>query len=133
MSLTSFRQAVQQQLAVALGIEVLSGKIDQALPDRDVGCVWVAGVREYGSNVNVEEVIGKVRVFKQWEQTQAYQQGDIDELEALVETVQSALKAIGTAGPLWYFRVTEVELLIEEHGIEATLVGYEQNIAGLGG
>lgn len=132
MSLTSFRQAVQDKLQDAMGITFVAGMLTAADSNRDIGCVWIAGIRER-SDVQTEEIVARARVFTQFEATQGYRQGDIDQLETLAEQFQTALKTIQlTAGP-WMFRVTEVQLLIDEHGVEATMVGIDDNPNSLGG
>lgn len=132
MSLTSFRQAVQDELQKDLGITFVAGMLTAAANDRTIGCVWAAGIRE-GSDINTEEIVLHARVFTQFEATQGYKQGDIDQLEQLAEQLQTALRdKQATLGP-WFFRVTEVELLIEEHGVQATIVAVDDNLFAAGG
>jgi hypothetical protein len=129
VSLTDFRQNLQNTLETAMSIHFVAGVITTARDDRDIGCVWIAGIRPWGQDGLVEEIVAHARVFTQFEATQGFKQGDIAQLEGLAETFQTALKAVRQSAGPWTFNVTEIALLLEEHGVEATITAFQGNLA----
>lgn len=131
MTLTSFRQDMQDALQDAFGFRFVAGMFEGPSAERDAGCVWARGKREWSENVQVEELFLGVRVFKQWKQTEGTTDlPNADDLEGLLEQVQSTLLPLRTTLGPWMFRVTELEILWEQSAVEATLLGYQTNVAG---
>lgn len=128
-TLVEFRRNVQQELATDLDIRFVAGYYDGPSEEQDLGCVFVRGKREVAEDVNQEELHLGVRVFRQWKQTEGYTEDLSNRLEELAEGIQSSLAdKVTVLGP-WFFRVTELEILWEQAAVEATVVGWQQNLA----
>jgi hypothetical protein len=133
LTLTSFRQAVQDALSDAFPFPFVAGQFEGPSADRDAGCVWARGKREFADNILVEELFLGARVFKQWKQPEGTNDlPNADDLEALLEQVQTTLRPLATTLGPWMFRVTELEILWEQSAVEATLLGMQANLASGG-
>lgn len=131
MSLTTFRKAVQDELAADLGITFVPGLLEGPIENRDLGCVYAAGKSEVSDHVDDELIELRVRVFKRYQQ-QVDPELPLDPsaLEALVESVQNALDDKQTTLGPWFLRVTRAEIDLEAQGIEVTVVGWQANVFG---
>jgi hypothetical protein len=132
-ALTTFRAAVQSGLQTALGIRFYAGIHEGPIEDRDLGCCWAAGKREYAQDVNLEEVFVTVRVFKQFKAKQGFTEYDEVPLENLIDALQDALKPLQTTLGPWMFRVIEITRLEGQYGVEAQLVALQPNRFAAGG
>lgn len=128
--LTAFRNALMDQLATALGVEVVAGIINQPLEDRSIACVWIASVGEVSDAVQLETIDARIRVFRQWKQQSTIDmaEDDVAALETLAETLQTTLKTIQTTAGPWMFRVTGVELDLGSMGVEAAVLATHENL-----
>lgn len=130
VALKTFRQSVQDELDDAFPFPFIAGPWEGPSPDRDFGCVWSRGKRE-ADPVTDEEVFLGVRVFKQWKQVE--ESNDVpnaDELEDFADLVQTTMAQVLTTMGVWFLRVTELEILWEQSGVEATIVGRQLNAGG---
>jgi hypothetical protein len=132
-SLTDFRTNVQSTLALALGITFESGILEGPIEDRTVGCCWSEGKREWAQDVNLEEILLKGRVLLQWKQQQGLNNLQLSTLEELLEDVQAALKPIQVSSGPWQFRLSEIEIVYEQNGVEFSLSALQANLFAIGG
>jgi hypothetical protein len=135
MSLTGFRTAVQNQLATALGIEIVAGKLPEEFraARKDIGCVWPGSAHEVDGQVDLEQLVVYARIYKRFDQSQARNPEkpvDPTEIETLAELIQGSLDDIANApaGGPWYFRVTSVEIDMDYQRVEAVIVGFDANV-----
>lgn len=129
-ALTLFRQAVQTQLQTALGIEFVPGRVDGPVQRQDLGCVWPVGVVEREENVGEQILTVQARVFKKYVENARDSSKPYDpvELEQLQDDATEALDDIQTtAAGVWFFRVTEREILYDDRGVELTILGWSAN------
>lgn len=128
-TLSSFRAAVQAQLAAALGIAFVAGRLEGPIQGRDLGCVFPAAVAEVSPNVSEETLELRARVFKRFQQQlDAETPVDPAPLEALAEQIQAAIKAVETTLGPWFARVTRVDIDTQRQSVEAVIVGFGSNI-----
>lgn len=126
MSLSDFRQGVQDELQADLGITMVAGVREGRSEDRDIGYVWVDRIAEDGTDVNLEVISLTVRVFKQWK-IQEGTHRPVEAFEALIEAVQLSLKDKQTQLGPWFFRVTEILPDYEDMYITATVEARQDN------
>ena len=129
MSLTGFRQAVASQLATALDIPFVDGKLDGPVSRQDLGCTFPGRTEELEGNVDIQQITVYVRVFKRMETNRRNPQvpPDPEPLEAIADLIPASLDDIQTAAGPWYFRVVSVEVDMDTQGVEAVVVGWAQN------
>jgi len=126
MTLSAFRQAVQNELETDLGLTMVAGTREGRSEDRDIGYVWVDAVREDPTDVNVEVISLTVRVFKQWK-IQEGTHRPVDAFEALIEAVQTSLRDKATTLGPWMFRVTEIVPDYEDMYVTASIEAHQDN------
>ncbi len=126
MTLTSFRQAVQDELQADLGVAMVAGIREGRSEDRDIGYVWVETIADDGSDVQVRVITVGVRVFKQWKAQQGTHR-DVTAIEELMESVLASLKDKQTALGPWFFRVPEIVPNYEDMHVTATIVARDAN------
>ncbi len=133
MSLTSFRAAIQAELEKDLAVGTVAFPIEGPLEDRDLVAVWIEGASEVSGAVQEQEITVRVRAFKLWspvpDQVAA---PDVAPLEALMETIQSALKDIQVSAAIqatgvWMFRTTTIVPVYEMWAVDAEIVATQQN------
>jgi hypothetical protein len=134
ITLTGFREAVQAELQVDIGIDFVPGVLVGPVEGRPLGCVWCAGKKEADDNVGDEIIEVHVRAF----QAVVLPQDptvpvDPGPLEELADQIVAALKDKQTAFGPWFTRITELELDMETQGLEITLIGRQENQFLLGG
>jgi len=132
VSLTSFRQNVQDGLAAALGIPFEGGIKEGPVEDRTIGFCWIAGVRDREDGQS-QEIELHAKILKQWRQRAEYGQRAFSELESFTEQLQAALRTVRTSYGPWDFRVAQVELIPEENAVEATILALDVNPQAYGG
>lgn len=134
MSLASFRQAVQDLYAAELDIPFSHALFDGPSEDRDVGCCFSVITRETDEDVNVTQLEVHVRVFKLYVNPDEIQQAEAnaEALEALMLRVQEVIQPNQAGlGGTWFCRVVSVEIDHEAQGVEAVILGWENNPAVL--
>lgn len=130
MTLTSFRQGVANELAADLGITlVVDGRCEGPFT-QELICSWSPGKAPYPTDVNLEQVEVRVRVFKAPPPRRHDAQLPFDPapLEELAETIQTALKDKRTALGPWYFQLLELRIDDERWCVELQLVGLQDNL-----
>lgn len=127
-SLTAFRQGLQDALQTSFGFRFVAGDFPGPSTERDLGCVWVRGKSEWADDVNVEEIHMGVRVFKRWEQPEGTTLPNEDDLERLLELVQTTLKPLNTTLGPWFFRTTDLQIVRDQSAVETTLVAWQSNL-----
>ena len=130
---TTFRLALMSHLQAELGVEFLPGIITGPSVDRDIGCCWTVGITPFEDNALVAVVQVHARVLQKTPgvlDTPALVEEAMAGLEDLSEAMSAALLAIkySLAG-VWYFRVLNLEMDLEENGVEATLQAFRDNPA----
>lgn len=133
MSIVTFRQAVQTELATDLAIDVEAGvPLFDRSDDRTIGFVWVERIAEDPQDVQIEVVTLGVRVFQQWKQQQGTHR-PVDVFEALMESIQTSLKDKQTTLGPWMFRVVELVPDYENMHVTATVEARQSNLFSVGG
>jgi hypothetical protein len=84
-------------------------------------------------DVNLEEILLKGRVLLQWKQQQGLNNLQLSTLEELLEDVQQALKPIQVSSGPWQFRLSEIEIIYEQNGVEFSLSALQANLFAVGG
>lgn len=126
--MTTFREAVESHLATQLAIPFVSGKLEGP-QRRDIGCTFPAAKSEVPGHVNDEYVFVKVRVFKAFVQERdPAAPTDPAALEALAESLQTAMSTVQTGQGPWFNRVTDIEWDMDSYGFEATILGQQSNL-----
>jgi len=132
-AMTTFRGQLAAHLQSSLGIEFLPGIITGPVADRDVGCVWTAGIVPFEDNAQVAAVQVMVRVLQRTPgplDTPAGVEEAMAGLEQIAEDLSAALLAVKySLLGVWYFRVLNMELDLEENGCEATIQAFRENPA----
>jgi hypothetical protein len=127
-ALTDLRKAIADQLQNTLGIEFVPGKLEghQA---RDLGCTFPVGRTEVGEGELPELLTVKVRIYQRYVAVRSPEQpADPAPLEELAVRLLTALDDIQVgAGGVWFFRVPEVEIDMDDQGVEATVVAVAAN------
>jgi len=122
---TTFRQAVQTELAADLGIDVVGGIREGRSEDRSIGYVWVARVGD--APVVLDEIITLgARIFLQWKQQQGTHR-DVTAIEDLIYAIQASLRDKQTTLGPWMCHVSECVPDYENMHVTATIVGYQSN------
>jgi hypothetical protein len=131
--LTDFRLAVAAVVEETTGIRVKAGKFDGPVKNSDLGCAFPMGKREDSSNVSREIMEVRVRLFKNNQDRAADPEISLLDpapLEALIEECQQALAPDGTGGAnvgIWFARMTEAEVNMEQYGIEFAVIAVAWN------
>lgn len=126
MTIEQIRQAVQQELAADLAIDMVAGRVD-ANPRRRAGCAWVTTAAEVEGHVLEENVIVNVRLFEPWQQK--VEPGlpiNPAPLETLADQIRTSLRdkqfQVG-----WFMRVTRVELDYDLYCVDGEVLVWQTN------
>lgn len=133
--LTGFREALQAQLADALGIPFKPGMLEGPIENMPaLGCCWISRVNEVSGRVADEQIEARVRVYKRYEQQiDAETPIDPSPLEAYVEALQASVQAAQTGLGPWYQRLTAAQIDPATQGVEVTIVAWARNAGNAGG
>lgn len=128
VTLSQFRQNVQDELQTDLGIPFVGGKIEGPVGNSDLGCCWAAGKREVPEHVDDEQLELRVRVFVRYEQPIDPEVPiDTSPLEQLADRIQLSLKDKQTSLGVWFLRVTDVEIDPDRQALEVGVYGLQRN------
>lgn len=132
--ITTFRQAVQDELATDLGVTfhagapVFSGPIQEA----NTGFCWADGVTQLDP-ASEQDITVRARVYRRFVEPQGFDDLNPAGLEEMAEAIQAALAdKIATPGTfgVWLIQVAAVEIDHETQSVTATVVGRLANQAG---
>src|SRR6266545_6009257 len=135
---TTLRQNIATQLQASLiasGLvddvfEIVAGKLEGPQVDKDRGSVWVEAIEEDEDDKSIEALDVRLRVFKRFYASRGADLKPYDPapLEAVGEAVQTSLTGYSGNDGVWYYRVTRQEFLIDEQGVEVSILAFSANM-----
>ena len=131
-TVTAFRQALAADLAAALGITFLEGKLEGPQTGAvDIGCTWPGTIQRDSADANRQEIFVFARVFKVFaiQRTPETPLPDPVLLEALAETVQTTIRANRTANGMWFMWLERIDFDMESNSFTCLIGTTQQNIA----
>jgi hypothetical protein len=131
VTLSQFRQNVQDTLAAGLGVTMVPGLLDGPNQFGEWrGSVYVQRVQEDPSRVAEEQLYLIVRVFAPFSSEGVISPNnpyDPTPLEDMVDKLQQVVAANQTGLGAWYQRITAVEIDPVNQGLQATVFAYTDN------
>jgi hypothetical protein len=129
--LTDFRVALQQQLSDALEIDFVAGRLEGPIESRDLGSCYVQRVSEVSGNIQEQDMIAIVRVYKKFNPPQDPEHPyDPAPLELVLDQLQASVKAHQTGLPSsWFQRLVSGEIDPADQGVEVAIIGRGSNPA----